>query len=62
MNHGKRLSRSRKVEGLTFLWALAFRDKQNKIIESGLITIQGSGHQILNFFDSKFNIVFPRIR
>ena len=34
MNHGKRLSRSQKVEGLTFLWALAFQDKQNKIIES----------------------------
>lgn len=61
MNHGKRLSRGQKIEGLTFLWALAFQDKQNKIIESGLITIQGSGHQILNFFYSKFNIVFPRI-
>ena len=50
MNHGKRLSRGQKVEGLTFLWALAFQDKQNKIIESGLIAIQGSGHQMLNFF------------
>lgn len=61
MNHGKRLSRSQKVEGLTFSWALAFQEKQNKIIESGLITIQGSGHQILNFFDSKFNVFFPSI-